>query len=67
MDVKWGKNRESVVRPCRFGQKDRIELVTHAVDAPAGVLHWPDVYMMPLTKEQAKRLGVALIRVANNL
>lgn len=66
MDVKWGTAREMIVRPDPHGQKDRIQLIGHSKEAATGVLHWPDVWMTMLSKDQARKLGAALIRVANN-
>jgi hypothetical protein len=65
--VKWGTSAECVVRPDRFGRAGRIELLSNAKEAPMAVLHWPDICMMPMDKDQARRLGAALIRVANSV
>lgn len=67
MDVNWGKAPEMIVRPEPHGMKGVIQLIGNNKEAATGVLHWPDVWMTMLSKDQAKKLGAALIRVANSV
>jgi hypothetical protein len=65
VDVKWGSLPEEVVRHYPHNP-DMIQMVGNSKKAATGVLHWPDVWMTMLTRKQAKKLGYALIRVAND-
>lgn len=65
MDVKWGRREQSrvVLRP---GPKGIVELHMHDQDAPTGVMFGRQVVISVLSNADAKKLGAALIRVANN-
>lgn len=65
MDVKWGRLPEEIVR--HYPHDDTmIQMIGNDKQAATGVLHWPDVWMTMLTRNQARKLGFALIRVANS-
>lgn len=66
MDVKWGTAREMLVRADPHGRPGKVQMIGHSKEAATGVLHWPDVWMTVLTADQARKLGAALIRVANS-
>ena len=65
MDVKWGSRQESKVA-LRPGPKGIVELHMHDNDAPTGVLFGRKVVVSVLSNESARKLGAALIRVANS-
>lgn len=65
--TRWGQRPESVVRRDRYGRLNGIELLIHGLDVPVGVLQWPDVYMLRLSKNQARLMGAALTRVSNKI
>lgn len=65
--VKWGKHSDSYVRSNTSWKREGIQLVLDSRDAPTGVLHPPGTTITVLSKAQAKKLGAALIRVANSV
>lgn len=62
MDVKWGKHSRVLLRPSgKF-----VELVAYEKDAPAAVVLGKQAVVTVLSRDHARKLGYALIRVAND-
>lgn len=61
MDVKWGSKSTVILRP----KGDYVELIAYEKDAPAAVIMGKQAIVSVLTRENARKLGAALIRVSN--
>lgn len=62
MDVKWGNHSSVALRP----SGKHVELISYEKDAPAAVALGSKAVVTVLSIDQAKKLGAALIRVANS-
>lgn len=62
MDVKWGTKSSVILRPTgKF-----VELISYEKDAPSAVCVGKQAVVTVLTHENARKLGAALIKVANS-
>lgn len=63
MDVTWGTHSTVTLRP----DGKYIEMITYEKDAPAAVAIGKQAVVTVLTHAKARKLGAALIKVANSV